>query len=1152
MGELLLVYLLAFAVIVVAVLLAFGAVALLHLHGTAMVILVVVILIVGLAAAACILLLHFRSRKQALDEGEDAGGSSDIDILLSDAKRKLRTSQRPGPKTLSAMPLIYVLGESNSAKTTLVLRSGLDPELLAGAAPKEGDTSPTPLLNLWFTRQAAILEAGEAVRQSDSTLARLIARTLPKAYRSTFGSQAPARAAVVCVSAEHFLSADASTATLKAARTTGIQLREISRRLGSALPVYVIVTKLDRVSHFPEFVRNLSNEEAGQVLGCTLARSEASAGVYTDIASREIDGAFESLAYSLSEFRVEMLDRENEPSNGPGVYEFPREFGKLRRNLAQYLVELCKPSQLSKNPYLRGFYFTGVRARVIEQGGMAPAAPLQTSAPEVGATRMFSMQDYQAASRPAVRPTAASGREPQWTFLPRLFPEVILGDRSALSATQQTAPARLFRRVLFGTLTGIFVIFAILLLVSYINNSSLEGKVSGAARLLPTPSETAITSPSLADLHALDDLRKVIVQLDGYQQDGPPWDYRFGLYQGDKLAVRARQVYFERFRPMLLNSTQKNFLSALRALPDKPAANTDFSSYEAAYNPLRAYLITAGNHDKSDPKFLTPVFLQYWMQGSAPSDSAQEQLARQQIDFYGSELRRQDPYAISADAGVVAHAREYLANFVAETHIYQAMLTAADKSGPPIDFNRQFPGSAASVVDSHIVRGAFTHDGFAAMQDSLQHIERYMHGETWVLGDQASQTEDSPSVVSQKLTALYSVDFIQEWHKFLLEARVISCGGLHDASAKLDTLAAPGSPLLALFYTVSHNTAVADPQIKAAYQPAQIMADPNSADHLIGSGNKTYIDALLALAGVVGQVAQNPAAATDPNAGAPILAAAENAETSARQTAEQFSVTLPLNTAGTVQALMLAPIKCAEGLAQGAGKAGVNGAGQRICGALSPLVGKFPFSPNSTTQASLAEVSAVFAPDTGTLWAVYNANLKPLLVQQGGQYVPTPGAPLVVTPAFAQFFSRLAHISSGLYAPAATSPAFSFTLRAVPSKGIENATLVVDGQRIASGAASQTFNWNSATARQASLAYNSAEALQFTGPWALFQLAEKGRPTRGPGGAQLEFPLDISGVPLRNPDGTPEVVRFELSGPGAEFLVPPGLSGLRCVAPVVK
>ncbi len=131
----------------------------------------------------------------------------------------------------------------------------------------------------------------------------------------------------------------------------------------------------------------------------------------------------------------------------------------------------------------------------------------------------------------------------------------------------------------------------------------------GAAQALPVVRAASSSAPSLGDLQALDQLRLAIVQLDGYQKNGPPWSYRFGLYQGDKLAARARRIYFDRFRPMLLNPTQANFVSYLRGLPNAPAPGAD---YTAAYNPLKAYLITTSNPDKSVPQFLTPVFLQYW------------------------------------------------------------------------------------------------------------------------------------------------------------------------------------------------------------------------------------------------------------------------------------------------------------------------------------------------------------------------------------------------------------------------------------------------------------------------------------------------------------------------------------------------------------
>jgi type VI secretion system protein ImpL len=273
-----------------------------------------------------------------------------------------------------------------------------------------------------------------------------------------------------------------------------------------------------------------------------------------------------------------------------------------------------------------------------------------------------------------------------------------------------------------------------------------------------------------------------------------------------------------------------------------------------------------------------------------------------------------------------------------------------------------------------------------------------------------------------------------------------------------------------------------------------------------------------------------------------------------QQTAQPFNIDPQMHTEKTVLALLQAPIHCAVPPPPPPPPGAP--------GAMCSLLGKFPFQPLSKAQAgrdltpadqaNLAEVNAVFAPGTGSLWTYYNASLKLWLTQQGTQYVLAPNAAGHVGPVFAQFFNRAATISFALYSSGGTNPAFTFTLRSVPSKGIENATLVVDGQRIPTGATSQPFTWNGATAHQASLAYNSAEALQFQGPWALFQLVATAQVTRVGGTLQLEFPLEVSGRQLRLPDGTPEVVRFEISGPGAAVLAPLGLYGGTCVNPVTK
>jgi type VI secretion system protein ImpL len=546
------------------------------------------------------------------------------------------------------------------------------------------------------------------------------------------------------------------------------------------------------------------------------------------------------------------------------------------------------------------------------------------------------------------------------------------------------------------------------------------------------------------------------------------------------------------------------------------------------------------------------VFLQYWA-GQRAVDPDQQQLAQRQVDFYGNELLRQPPYNIAPEGGTVEHARGYLSHFLATTRIYQGMLADADKTAPPIEFNKNYPGAAPLVTDFHTVRGAYTKNGFNFMQDAIQHPEKYAQGETWVLGNAAGESLNA-AAITKELSAQYSSDYLKEWHEFLVNARVGACGSLKEAPARLNQLSGPASPLLELFYTVSHNTAVNDPAIKNTFQPAQALVDPNATERLIGGGNTAYITALSQLAGAVDLAAQNPAAATDAMAFAPVSQQVVTANGAAQQAAQQFNVDQQMHTEQTVLSLMQAPIQCIGKLAPSPGAA-ANGGGQKLCASISPLLAKFPFSPASQTPANLQEVDAVFAPDTGAIWTVYGGILKPYLMQQGSQFVPAPAAPQQVNPRFAQYFNRAVHVSNELYPAGQKSASMQFGLRFIPGGGVTSATLVVDGTRIAAGATSQQFSWNAASAQRASLVYDNNEVLPFQGTWSLFQLVRIAKVTRAGGAYRLDYPINtattVAGHTVGG-SGAEKTASFELSGPGADLLVGDGFSGLNCVAPVVK
>ncbi len=1119
-----------------------------QLHGTSLIAARIALVVLGIIAAALLIWLG-RRRASAGTKGPDGKrvDTAALDDLLREANRKLAASPRAGARSLEALPLVYVLGDPSSAKTTVILKSGLDPELLAGQLYRDKDVIATPVANIWYSENAAIVEAGEALRTAPALWHRLIARTRPKAHRAAF-SGAPFRAAVVCVSCEQFLGAQTTESIQAAAAATGERLRQLARQLGTQLPIYVLFTKLDRVPGFSDFVRNLSAEEAAELLGAVPDRTMDGAGLYAENATAGTAAAYDQLVFALAGARLEILDRETDASRLDAAYEFPRELRRFRNHLTAYLVELVRPSHLDSNPYLRGFYFTGVRAVVLQQQSAAAAA---VRAPQVNADATTIFSAPAAAPQPSATSTTFTEKVAQWTFLPRFFPQVVLGDRRALEGTRQTHYAALFRRLLYGSIATALLVYLVLLSISYLNNQALERRIEAASSALAAMPSSAGGLASAQQLQTLDNLRTDLVRLEGYQQHGAPLSYRWGLYRGDLLLGPARAVYFTHFRNLLLNRTQADILAAIAALPptpgQTPAPGADYNSIYAA---LRAYLITTSNPEKSTVEFLPPVLQKYWQNGATLESSDQQQLADRQFAFYSAELPHANPFSIAPAEQAVAHARAYLANFGGFERIYQSMLTAAEKVGPSINFNAQHPRSAETVIEPHIVPAAFTRSGFSFMQDALAHAERYFSGEAWVLGDQAPPSID-PGTLKAQLAARYVADYISQWRAFLKDAAVVRYRSLQDAGTKLTMLASNNSPLLALIYTVSQNTTVPNPEISAAFQAPQALIPGQSTEQYITPADKSYVDSLLALNSAISQVTQNPAGANDPAAALPVSTAAAAATLAAQQTAQAFHIDGQGHVDAITLALMEAPITGAQALVRGLGPAQANAGGKSFCSAFTAVFQKIPFNLKGTVQATPAEVSALLQPGTGALWQFYNANLKSLLVQQGAGYVTAPNPPMQVNPAFTRFFSRAAELSQEMFPPGATGPALTFMLRNVPTTGIESTLLRVDSQTLSNTETQKQFNWSAQTASQAGLTANNLP-LTFNGTWAVFELFNKARVQKTGAGYELSFPLEVASTPVKAPDGTPLVVKYELSGSGADVLAPGALSHMQCVSNVAR
>ena len=100
--------------------------------------------------------LWFKRKEQRLTAGEpgDAGGQGheEIDSLLRDAEAKLAAARIEGVRS-GNLPGIFLIGEAAGTKTSTMIHSGLEPELIGGQVFQDTAVVPTRLANLWFARR---------------------------------------------------------------------------------------------------------------------------------------------------------------------------------------------------------------------------------------------------------------------------------------------------------------------------------------------------------------------------------------------------------------------------------------------------------------------------------------------------------------------------------------------------------------------------------------------------------------------------------------------------------------------------------------------------------------------------------------------------------------------------------------------------------------------------------------------------------------------------------------------------------------------------------------------------------------------------------------------------------------------------------------
>ena len=161
------------------------------------------------------------------------------------------------------------------------------------------------------------------------------------------------------------------------------------------------------------------------------------------------------------------------------------------------------------------------------------------------------------------------------------------------------------------------------------------------------------------------------------------------------------------------------------------------------------------------------------------------------------------------------------------------------------------------------------------------------------------------------------------------------------------------------------------------------MVPPGSTDRFIAPPNQNYMNALVTIQTSLEAIANQPGAPTDA-AAAQTVNNATQAKVNTRQMAQAFRIDAEGHIETNVQKLLEDPITYLDAMLTLRRYAGDSTPAASRCAAdFRPVLSKYPFNPDATSEATLADVNALFRKPDGLLWTFFDQKLQKVLVAPG-------------------------------------------------------------------------------------------------------------------------------------------------------------------------
>ena len=692
----------------------------------------------------------------------------DLKARFVEATKIIRNSSiyKGKRETNYELPWYLMVGGEQEGKTALLESSGLEFPLNINYSRRTvAEAGSTESFQWYFAEHAIFVDMpGRYIEQKPET----VDADVWEAFLQLFKKQRwkrPINGIVLTLSVDTLM--ERSEKELEQyAKGLRDRFDELSETFMSTIPIYLFVTKSDRVPGFAEYFAALSDEERDEVLGMTFDDREK---IDSSVLQPELDALIQRLNGSA----LDRMHREWDSAARAKILLFGDAFSALFEKLKMFIDMGFAQTRYRAPLMLRGIYFTSVPPLQAPFGNEAAEGAL---------------------------PAAATGRG---FFIYKVLREIIFPEADIIK--MDTSYRQKQKRRQWGAFAASVLVVAFVTAFWVRDFNSHDATLNRMEEMVDAyvhdRDRIAVTDGFEQSLSLLNGLY-ALKTFDDANASGRFWKLAF-------FTVPDRQEKLERLYREALETILLPYVGGV--MEQQVGAN--LKDYELTWESTKAYLMLS-NEEKRDN-----AFLEGWMATTWSHLYPNKLTVQNDLNAHWKRLLTQgfEPYALNEKAVEVA--RNHLLGFGHEALVYKELQEAAEQRRLRSFQFSQVMGSntAAFRGNDYQIPGFYTKEGYlkVIVAEGKALVEQLVRS-NWVVGYSTELSDAELNAMYAKVQSFYFTDYKKQWLNALYALQIPKQKTISQISNQQTVLTAADSPILAVLKALKEQTEL--------YTPSELQA----------------------------------------------------------------------------------------------------------------------------------------------------------------------------------------------------------------------------------------------------------------------------------------------------------------------------------------